>query len=229
MSNISNCQFYCLSFNNQDRKTDMEQRFKILDIDCKFYSGIQYNDTRIISSLNKNYKRQWCMTYGHLDIIKDFYYNSDKQYAVICEDDICLHIQFKKIFNKVLFDFNILNLDILLLGYLLPYKIGDENLFTNFKLKKPMPKGSYFKYHEYPEYLNGTHMYMITKKYAKHLLKTYYNNYAGICDKYFTPDKILIKDGNRALIYPMLAIENNDQYDLYHQLCHNINFTEVYF
>lgn len=229
MSNISNCQFYCLSFNNEERKNDMTERFKNLGIECKFYSGVSYDDKRIFDSINKHYKRQWCMTYGHLDIIHEFYYNSDKKYAVICEDDINLHIHFKKIFNMVISDFNILNLDILLLGYLLPYKIGDENLFTNFKLKKQMPKESYFKYHEYPEYLNGTHMYIITKKYAKHLLKTYYNNYAGIGDKHFNPDKILIKDGNRALIYPMLAIENNEQTDLYHQLCRNIHFNDYYF
>jgi len=225
MSSISNCQFYCLSFNNEERKSKMSNRFTKFDIDCKFFYGIQYDDERFVDT---NYKREWCMTLGHLDIINDFYYNSNKRFAVICEDDIYLHINFKNIFNKVLCDFYILNLDVLLLGYLLPYKLGKEELFTNFKLKKSMPKDSYFKYHDYPETLNGTHMYMITKKYAKHLLDNYYNHYSIINDKYFTPDKILIKDGNRALIYPMLAIEEPEQKDLYHQLCHNIHYTDLY-
>ncbi len=228
MSSIDNCQFYCLSFNDEERKNNMLERFDKLDIECKFYSGVSYNDKRIKKTLNKFCKRQWCMTYGHLDIIHNFYYHSNKKYAIICEDDICFHIEFKKNLNKIIFDFNVLNLDILLLGYLLPYKINHINLISNYKLKKHMPNESYFKYHEYPDYLNGTQMYMITKKYAKYLIKTYYTNYAGFSDKHFTPDKILIKDGNRALLYPMLAIENDNQKDLYHQLCHNIHVNDCY-
>jgi GR25 family glycosyltransferase involved in LPS biosynthesis len=206
----------------------MEKRFNNLEIDCKFYSGVNCDDKRIDKSLNKFCKRQWCMTYGHLDIIRNFYYKSDKKYAVICEDDIYLHKDIKTILNKVITDFNVLHLDILLLGYLLPYKIGYEHLFVNFQLKKQMPKEVYFKYHEYPDYLNGTHMYMITKTYARHLLKSYYNNYANFDNKYFSPDKILIKDGNRALLYPMISVEDDNQYDLYHQLCHNIHYNESY-
>jgi GR25 family glycosyltransferase involved in LPS biosynthesis len=206
----------------------MTERFQKLGIECKFSSGVSYDDKRIKSTLNKYCKNQWCMTYGHLDIIYDFYYHNDKKYAIICEDDICLHFELKKILNKVIFDFNILNLDILLLGYLLPYKLDNDNLITNYKLKKHMPSESYFKYHEYPQYLNGTQMYMITKNYAKHLLKSYYKNYAGFGDKYFTPDKILIKDGNRAILYPMLAVENEHHKDLYHKLCHNIHYKDFY-
>ncbi len=228
MSAASNCQFYCLSFNNEERKNNMIERFKNLEISCEFYSGVSYDDKRIDKLMNKNSKRQWCMTYGHLDIIHNFYYNSDKKYAIICEDDICLHSRLKEILKKVINDFNLLNLDILLLGYLLPYKIGNQNLFTNFKLKKYMPSDSYFKYHDYPEYLSGTQMYMINKKYAKYLLKTYYNSYAGVGEKIFNPDKIITKDCNKALIYPMLAIENDNQEDLYHLLCRNIHYNDFY-
>ncbi len=225
---MSSCQFYCLSFKNEERTNNMMERFKNLDIDCKFYTGISCDDKRIDKLLNKFSKRQWCMTYGHLDIIYNFYHKSDKKYAVICEDDICINVELKNILNKVIIDFNILNLDILLLGYLLPYKIGRANLFSNYRLKKPISRESYFTYHEYPDYLNGTQMYMITKKYAKYLLRNYYTNYAGLGDKYFTPDKILINDGNRALLYPMLAIEDENQDDLYHQLCRNIHYDDCY-
>jgi GR25 family glycosyltransferase involved in LPS biosynthesis len=228
MSSIENCQFYCLTFNNEERKNIMIERFKNLEIPCRFYSGVPYNDKRISNSINQNAKRQWSMTYGHLDIIHNFYYHSDKRYAVICEDDICLHSRLKQILNKVINDFNLLNLDIILLGYLLPYKIGNEHLFINYKLKKDMPCNSYFKYHDYPEYLSGTQMYMITKKYAKYLLKNYYTNYAGIGEKCFNPDKIITKDGNKALIYPMLAIENDNQVDLYHKLCRNIHCNDFF-
>lgn len=222
------CQFYCLSFDNKSRKDKMIERFKKLNIECKFYSGVMHNDIRIPRTLNNFSKRQWSITYGHLDMIHDFYYFSNKQYAIICEDDIMIHMNFKKILKKVINDFNILDLNILLMGYLLPYKISEINMISNFKLKHDMPREAFFKYHDYPEYLSGNHMYMITKSYAKHLIKTYYLNYAGIGEKHFIPDKILIKDGNKALIYPMIAIEDDEQSDFYHQLCHGIHYTELY-
>jgi len=206
----------------------MENKFKEFDIMCKFYDGLKHTDERLIHSGSKFNRRYWSMTYSHLDMIYDFYYNTDYKYAVICEDDILIHINFKKIFQKVIIDFNILELDILLLGYLTPYKIGYHNIFTNYALKRPMPLDSVFKYHEYPECLSGSHMYMITRKFAKHLLNKYYNDLAGLNNKPFIIDKTIIKEGNRALIYPMLAIENETQEDEYHELCHKIHYTDMY-
>lgn len=229
MSTIHNCQFYCLSFNNEKRKKSMENRFKNLDIECKFYHGIKHTDKRLKYAKNKFNIRQWSMTYGHLDIIHDFYYHSNNEYAVICEDDILIHKDFNEIIKKVVSDFNILNLDILLLGYIVPYKIGYDNITSNYSLKYPMYLHSPFKYHEYPEYLSGCHMYMINKDFAKYLLDKYYNKFAGFDDSVFIVDKTIIKEGNRALLYPMLAIENGEfQEDKYHKLCNKIHYNEFY-
>lgn len=227
MSNILNCEFYCLSF-KEENKNKMKQRFNDLDIKVNFYSGLNKNDERIKNAHNKITKRAWSITYSHLDMINDFYYKRDKKYAIICEDDILIHKNFKNILSKTITDFSILNLDVLLLGYLIPYKIGYNNIFSNYTLKKDMPLDSFFKYHNYPEYLSGTQMYMITRPYAKYLIKNYYNNYAGFGERHFMADKILIKDGNRALIYPMLAMENETQEDNYHKLCHSIHYNENY-
>lgn len=228
MSNILNCEFYCLSFNDEDKKQSMKERFKQLNIECKFYKGLDKNDKRLKYAHNKFTKRKWSITYSHLDMINDFYYYTEKKYAIICEDDILINKYFKNILSKVITDFSLLDLDILLLGYLMPYKLGYNNIFSNYTLKKEMPLDSLFKYHNYPEYLSGTQMYMITRKYARHLLKTYYNNYAEIGPRHFMPDKIIIKDGNKALIYPMLAIEDENQEDSYHKLCHSIHYNEIY-
>lgn len=228
MTYLYNCEFYCLSFNNINKK-DMEERFNKLNIECNFYSGLQENDERINKSfLNKFCKRQWSITYSHLDMIYDYYYNTDKKYGIFCEDDILIHSHFNDIMKKVINDFNILELDILLLGYMVPYKLSVDNILSNYQLKKDMPLDSKFKYLNYPQYLTGTQMYMITKKYAKYLLDKYYYNYTSIINKQFICDKILIKNGNRALIYPMLAIENKNQCDLYHKLCNNIHYSEIY-
>jgi GR25 family glycosyltransferase involved in LPS biosynthesis len=163
-----------------------------------------------------------------LDIIYDFYHNNNSKYAVICEDDILIHKNFKEIFKNVVNDFNILDLDILLLGYIIPYKINYDNIISNYPLKWPMRLDAPFKYHQYPEYLSGSHMYMITKDFAKILLDKYYNNFAGFDNNIFTVDKTIIREGNRALIYPMLAIENDIQEDKYHKLCNKIHYNEMY-
>jgi len=228
MSSLGICQFYCLSFNDEEKRNKMINRFRTLNIDCNFYNGVQYTDQRINEKLTKYNKRHRSIIYGHLDILYEFYHNSNKNYAVICEDDICIHEKFNENFKKVINDFRFLHLDILLLSYMIPYKIGNDNIYSNFKLKAEMPKTSFFKYHEYPEYLSGTQMYLISKNFAKDLLDNYYSEYISIFENDFIADKIIIKQGNRALIYPMLAIEDKNQTDLYHQLCHKIHYNEIY-
>jgi len=229
MTTISNCQFYCLSFNDKDKRNSMENRFKNLDIECKFYNGVKDTDNRLKYARGIFNKRHWAITYGHLDIIHDFYYYNTNKYAVICEDDILIHKNFKKIFEKIIIDFNMLDLDILLLGYILPYKIGYDNISSKYALKRPMRFDAQFKYHEYPEYLSGSHMYIITKEFAKIVLDKYYNNFAGFDNNIFMVDKTIIREGNRALLYPMLAIENDVfQYDKYHKFCHKIHYNEFY-
>jgi GR25 family glycosyltransferase involved in LPS biosynthesis len=223
MEKLTKCQFYCLTFNNEDKKNNMVERFDNLDIECKFHSGIEHNDCRILKTLNKSHKKHWSITYGHLNIIHDYFYNSDKKYAIICEDDIKLHVNFNRIMEDIINDFEYLNLDILLLGYLLPYKLAKKHLITNYPLKHPIPENSSFTYHSFPDYLTGTHMYMITKKYAKYLINQYYYNYTNKYNSYFLFDKILCDKGNRALIYPMIAVENDEQEDLYHVLCNKVN------
>ena len=83
MSNKFNCQFYCLSFNNNAKAIDMEKRFAELEIECKLYSGVKSSDPRIKNASNQFNKRNWAVTYSHLDIIYDFYYNNANKYAVI--------------------------------------------------------------------------------------------------------------------------------------------------
>ena len=229
MSTINNCQFYCLYHNNEVKKKSMENRFQKLGIECKFYSGITNSDKRLKYAGNKINKRQWSVTYSHLDIIHDFCYNNNNKYAIICEDDILIHQKFKQMLKKIINDFTIIELDILLLGYMLPYKINNENIISNYPLKCPMRLDAPFKYHEYPDYLCGSHMYMITKSFANYLLnKYYYNTFNGLNDYVFMVDKTIIKNGNRALLYPMLAIENDEQEDKYHKFCHKIHYNEDY-
>ena len=230
MYNTINYEFYCLSYNNHYKQKKMKKRFLKLGLPCKFYHGLNQSDYRLKHAGTKYNTRQWSITYSHLDIIHDFYYLSNKRYAVICEDDICIDRNIKKNMSRIINDFVTLDLDILLLGCLLPYKLDGNN--TNYRVKTNKTtqnlEMSGFNYYNYPEYLAGTHMYMISRSYAKHILDNYYTDYAGIQDKAFISDKILIKNGNRALLYPILAIEDEEQTDKYHQFCHKINYNESF-
>jgi GR25 family glycosyltransferase involved in LPS biosynthesis len=227
MSELSRCQFYCLSYYKENIE-NMKSRFKNLDIECKFYSGVRKNNEKIKNNKYNNHKkRQLSMMYGHLNIFKDFYYNTNSKYAVICEDDIIIHKDIKDLLHKAILDLNILNLDILLLSYMIPYKIksSDANIHPP---KIYMSPDSPYKYYDYPYCLSGTQMYMIKKEYAKYILDKYYHpiKYYDVLN--FSADKVLIHNGNKALIYPMLAIENENQKDPYHKFCHKIHYDENY-
>lgn len=226
MLELSNCQFYCLSYYKKNEE-NMKERFRKLNINCKFYSGVDHNNEKIKNNrFNKLKKKQLSMMYGHLNIFKDFYNDKNFKYAIICEDDIMIHDDIKNILKKVIIDFNLLNLDLLLLSYMIPYKIS-LNGFGVFTPKINMHPDSIYKYYNYPYYLFGTQMYMITKEYAKYILDEHYlTNYSRMFS--FSLDNILIHAGNKALIYPMLAIENEEQKDPYHKLCHKIHYNKNY-
>lgn len=220
---------YCLSYNNVKRKLQMEDRFTKLNLKCTFYNGVGMNDKRI---LNSNNCSSWPCMFGHLDMINNFYYNSEKEYGIFCEDDIYIHKDFNKILPNIIEDFKLLNLDILLLGYLTQFEIKSNSMY--FDLKSDMNNLKY-TYHNYPDDLWGTQMYMLTKKSAKYILEKYTLEYAinsmtNNTLQPFSSDWTITKEGNRALIYPMLAVEISDKksgnlgQDTYHENCKNLNY-----
>jgi len=207
-------QTYCLSFNNNERKKDMEERFKTIGIDCIFYEGVSFEDLRIKDrEICDHTKKVWSCMYGHLDMIYNFYHNSDKEYGIFCEDDIYIHKDFANIVYKLIEDTNTNTnqFDIILLGYLLGYKLE----FNHAQLEiiyqiSDLP----FFVRNYPFDLWGTQMYMISRSFAKILLDKYYHTYADqtIVNKsliHFSADWTITKNTTkRALVYPPLAVEN---------------------
>src|SRR3989338_3448600 len=186
------------------------EKFKKLNIPCEMYENIDSSvDERIIKrDLCDGTKKAWSFTYGHLDMINKFYH-TDKLYGIFCENDIFIHNSLPLQLNTIINEIEELNLDILLLGYLINYDISNNlNISNKSNLN--------FKYYYYPNDLWGAQMYLITRKYAKFLLDMYYYNYADktINDKSLVPfsaDWIITKNGNRALIYPMLACRSEER------------------
>ncbi len=208
--------FSCLNYKNDERKMEMQRRFNIAEIECVFYNGIDFNDDRIArySDLIDNAtKRVWSCMYGHLDMISDFYYKTNKEFGIFCEDDIYIHKNLNKYLPRICMDFKCLNLDVLLLGYLLQDKAYENN---DCSLKTLPVSCSPFSYYSFPDYVWGTQMYMLSRKHCKYLLDKYdeKSEYAfrSINDKAIIPfaaDWTLTKEGNRALINPILIVENN--------------------
>jgi GR25 family glycosyltransferase involved in LPS biosynthesis len=233
---INNDDYYfsCLNFNNEERKKKIEERFKILDINYNFNKGVNFDDDRI-KNVPEAYKRVFSCTYGHLDGIYNFYHNTNKKYGIFCEDDIKIHKSLKQKLNDIMNEVDIMKLDILLLGYLTPHEINENNY--GYSIKHHF-ENKLYKYYNYPDNQWGAQLFLITRNYAKYLLETFfYTDYAKktISDTNLPPfsaDWILTKHGNKALIYPMLAVEdgnaNSGHYgqDKFHIDCHNFNINE---
>ena len=71
-------------------------------------------------------------------------------------------------------------------------------------------------------------MYILNRKHAKYLIDKYYKNYADE-NSDFIADIIITKDGNRALISPVLAVEEKINQNNHHKRCHKIHYDEQIF
>jgi len=220
----TNYNIYCLSFKNPVRKSQMENRFQELNLKCIFYEGVSMDDPRIA---NNNGLGCWSCMIGHIDMIKNFYENSEKEYGIFCEDDVYIHKEFKLMIPDIIKDFKLINLDILLLGYLSPFEI--KPYYQNFELKSNDTNLKY-TYNNYPNDLWGSQMYMLSKHQSKNILDKYNIEYAtkSLTDNTLQPfsaDWTITKEGNRALIYPMMAVETADKAeDTFHENCKNQNY-----
>jgi hypothetical protein len=233
---MKNYKIFCLSYNNLERKKLMQSKFEQLELNFVFYDGVNLNDNRIHP---ESYKKCWSCMYGHLDMIKMFYNDTELDYGIFCEDDIYIHKDLKKFVPQIIKDFKHLNLDILLLGYLVPFQI--KYYYNGFHLKNNYMEYKDLHYHNFTDDVWGTQMYMLSKKHAQTILEKYdeSSGYAlkTLTDHTLTPfsaDWTITKDGNRALITPCLAVEDgkdcmkqyNNSYEQYifHKNCYEAHY-----
>ena len=237
---VDKCDFYCLSYKNLERKAAMENRFKNLGIDAFMYEGVGFDDERIVGrDVDEHTKRCWSFTYGHFDLIREFYFNSEKEYGIFCEDDIYIRKDFIQHLPKIINNFKAMKLDLLLLGYLSQYRLDED--YPGIHLKNPNSTVEHsFTYYEFPDSIWGAQMYMLSKMQAGVLLNKYMPPYADLSItnnsmKPFNSDWTITKEGNRALICPIIALEDgktkyedHGQYIL-HQECHKAHYVKDLF
>ncbi len=240
------CSFYCLSYKNEQKKINMSNRFSQLNINVEFYDGVGFDDKRLsIPLINKDeLKHKWSSMYGHLDMINKFVKETDKEYAVFCEDDIYLDKNLANDIPILIQDFKIMKLDVLLLGYLTKYKIEDFDHQFSVKKEYGCTNNKLRKYHNYYNYLRGSQMYMLSRSHAQSILEKYYSGYAektlntdyelSTTLQPFYADWTITKNGNRAIVYPMYAVEDAgpqsghiddyNQQHIFHRGCFNFNY-----
>jgi GR25 family glycosyltransferase involved in LPS biosynthesis len=219
---------YIINCQNEERKGRMEYRMKSVDLPYEFVQAIDLShpSNKIIPGIPTA-----CMM-SHLKAIETFL-NSKAEYAIICEDDVYIRRDFKSMINLILQDFQKLELDILLLGYLINFDLSQyfENIYTN----------SSRRYYRYSDDLWGTQMYLISRKYAQYVVDNFTLEWAMNHEKNnskipFSSDWTITKHGNRALIFPMLAVEEGiksadtpETYKTYHQSCKIFNYHPTFF
>ena len=196
--------FYCLSYKNEERKKTMIAKFEKLGINAFLYEGVGPEDSRY-KELNGS-----SMMLGHLDMISKFYIESDKEYGIMCEDDICIHTDLTTNLDEIINSAKSLNLDLVMIGYLLNHSIDYDGHY-GYNIISSSARIDNYNFYTYHQETWGSQMYMISKKYAKYLIDSYNVDYAKKKNYPYSPDWIITKKtNNRALIYPPLCIENGD-------------------
>lgn len=200
---MSGYDIYVLSFRNKEREDAMRDRFKHVGIDAKIHS-LDHDDPSLdrLTSIDSGAKRNIAITMSHLSMVRDFYENSSNNIGIFCENDIYISRSIKYDLSVICNEFRQLNLDTLLLSYLLTHNPKDYPGYY-----KPLKQGK-FNYYSYPNDLWGGHCYMFSREQAKYLLDTFTLDYLAKDPKGsdWTMTKIT-KSGRRACLWPVLAVE----------------------
>lgn len=226
---------YVINYKNEQRRNRMRDRFTRFGIEPIFTPPVEGTDSRLASTPD-DCKRVWAVMLQHLDSIRHFYEHTTASHCIVCEDDIHIAKNFLTDLTEIIPIFDQLELDVLMLGYLLPFKIdmSTELHQQHFPIIK---QSKTFTFHRYPDDIWGSQMYMLPRRYAEFMLEVFTVNYAleNIKTLNFNPDWIMTKYGNRAMIAPMIAVEEgvnvsgDDSQVYYHSLCHDVNFNPDYY
>lgn len=232
--NIQQCNpcydIYVNSFKDDFRDGKMSKRFYETGLTAKIYK-FNENDPRAYTVADNRpelSRGQYGNLFSFLTMIEDFYNYSDKEYAVILENDVFLKKNIAFELKKACEIHKNLGLDILLIGYLstcTPAEMGFEEITNNQCYE--------YKCYRFPDDLWGSHGFIINKKHAKYFMDKYTIEYVTTLTD-VGGDWIYSKDGNRALMYPPLVVEEGyvktDHYGqiTYHMNCRNYQYNDSY-
>ena len=211
---LDNISIYIVNYKDDVRRQKMINRFAQFQITPHFVDPVEETDHRM-DIPDFKHKRTAAIMLQHLDSIRHFIDHTSNSHCIVCEDDIMISKDFYDDMPNIISTFEMHQLDVLLLGYLWPYKIDDNNYHFSKKhqTSENNTLNDKYTFRNYPNDLWGSQMYLISRDHAMYLLETFTMNYAVEHQSnppYYNPDWTLTKSGNRAILYPMLAVEEGD-------------------
>src|SRR3990172_1588439 len=226
MNPFMDTRFYAISYNNPERAARMTARFARVGLPLTFVSPVGPDDPRIPADLDRGSATIWAIMWSHLAMYRAFMESDENvKYGVFCEDDIHIRRDLPRLMPILKGAYESYNLDVLLLGYLLPYPPVEIRLSGGFSPVPDVPQLSFVHYHDE---VWGTQMYLMSKQNIHGLLDYYTEDYSrrsrnpGSGCAPFSADWTLSKRGRRALVYPMMAVEEGNStlgHHDYHKQC----------
>jgi GR25 family glycosyltransferase involved in LPS biosynthesis len=191
---------YSFSFNNPERMKRMNHRFESVGYPIHWIPPVLTSDVRIPT--DETSKRTYAIMLNHLDMIMAFL-GSKYEYGVFCEDDIYIRRDFATQLDAAIDGYNRHSLDVLLLGYLMNYTpLTFQTHYSNTLLETPL------SFMSYEDGLWGSQMYMMNKAAARKVVEAFQDS--SSVKAYYSPDWTITKFGRRAIVYPMLAVEEGN-------------------
>jgi len=217
----------------------MTSRFNQLGLNVKFWEGHHALDPECAPPLHElEYAQQnhtwdahaWSVLQGHLMIMRDFLSKSDCDFLCVMEDDVHIRKDFPQEQPIIQAQFNKLKLDVCMLGYLTA-----NILFSGHYMYEPLTPT--YAYLQYPHNVYGTQMYVVSRSYAQTIWDSYgatsaWHSQVFTGDLWRPADWIITKQGHRACIYPVMAVEESggglayqhtEQTD-WHAMCHEAQY-----
>jgi len=202
------CAIFVVNYKDDERRTRMTQRVKSIGLEANFVEPVSTSDPRIRDQPISNFeKRNWSIFFQHVDCMRAFVENTTYDYCIVCEDDVMFSRNLKEEIPQIIDLYDQTKLDILLLSYLWPYDLVENNYFPVIARKDQ------WKIQGYPDDLWGAHMYFMSKTHAKTLVDRYTSEYAlteSQAGRPFCTDWQFTKFGNRGLIVPMVGLEEGE-------------------
>lgn len=198
---MSSYQVYCFSYKNESRYNEMKERFTSLDVDTHWIEPVGPDDPRIKEyNPPRGNPRGDGNMYSHLRTLETFL-KSDKEFAIVCEDDIYIRKSFKKDIQIAIDAMKRLDLHIILLGYLVNYIPVENRVNYHNVVETPFVFLNVFKE------TWGTQMFLINRSGAEECLRLFSDIKETEKTTCFSPDWTITKLPKGACMYPMLAVE----------------------
>jgi GR25 family glycosyltransferase involved in LPS biosynthesis len=228
---------YVVNYKNEERKQRMSHRFHQMGLYAHYVSPVSTKDSRL-DIIQDGDKRVYSIMLQHLDSLSHFVEHTDAEHCIVCEDDIKISKHLAKDLPDITRVFDEQKMDVLLLGFLFPYRISPDENHYFARITESVCEDRKYDFLQYPDDLWGSQMYMMSREHARKLVAHYTPDYVvrplsdGESRIPYSPDWILTKCGKRGLIYPMMAVEEGDSplghpsHEDFHHRCHVQNYVE---